>query len=153
MTNMALLGSSLTATTNPDPNSLSTKDPTAATIALSNSPASPAWIAQVSTACKAIFPRKLASVYNVNDWPGDNAIRIGFVPSGGAAITYTATLWYWNETATAWFKAPGTETANFTGSDSWAIDNPGDAPWFIQLSSISAGTISIYYDSDLAAAY
>jgi len=139
MSNIIELQTARNATTNPDPNTLTTPDPIGDSY--SGKTASPGWIAQGN---KAIFPK-----YSPPGGP-NQPITMIFDPANGAAVTYTATLWRWIDDLGEWVKAAGVSSQNYTGTASDTIENPGTTPWFIQLSSISAGNISLYVDGDLA---
>lgn len=134
------LGTSLSATTNPDPSTLGTTNPFDAdgkTIAS-------AWTSQAKP---ALFP------LGVKDQSGEVPVRLLFKPSGGSAVTYTVTVWVWSSTASAWAKPYDSGSLSFTGNQSTVVYLPGNNPIFLQLSSISTGTLSIYYDSATAEKY
>ncbi len=138
----ALLGSALDATSNSDPNSLSTKRPySAATAKGGSTPFKPdaAWVTQAN---KALFP------VGTNALDSTNTIKLHFIPSGGAAITYTVTVWMYNAVSNTWAKPRNNAgvTSSCTGETIEYLTNPGYDAIYIQLSTISAGTISIYYD-------
>lgn len=138
----ATLATGLDATSAGDPNSLTTKSPYAAQEAKGGStPFKPssAWTSQGS---KALFP------VGSNQGAGHEPIKLHFVPGNGSAVTYTVTVWMYSRAANTWAKPKSNAgvTSSCTGETIEYISNPGyDAIW-IQLSSISAGTISIYYD-------
>jgi hypothetical protein len=137
------LGTGLDATSNPDPNGLTTKAPYSLADSRKNMPftQSAAWTTQAK---KALFP------IGVRSGEGDKRIYLQFVPSGGAAVTYTVTMWQYNPVSNTWAKPKNTPSISYTGEQRDYIDNPGDDAIFLQLSSISAGTISIYFDPDNA---
>lgn len=145
-----LLGSAKTSTTNPDPNTLSTKNPMTNTSQvgtdINGSNVASAWVTQSSTYCKALFPKR------TKDGAGEIPIRVHFVPSSAGA-TFTVTVWIYNPKSNSWGKPYNNNTFNFTGDTMHTISTPGANPIFLQLSSISAGTISIYFDDSVAKAY
>lgn len=137
------LGTGLDATSNPDPNTLGTVRPY--TVATSRT--APPWTiesAWTTQAKPALFPM------GVRDGGGDRPIKVHFVPSAGSGTTYTATVWFYNAITNTWAKPNNTPSVNYTGSTIDYINNTGEDAIFIQLSSISAGTISIYFDSSVA---
>jgi len=138
------LGTGLDATSNPDPNSLGTKAPYSAATAKSTPPPitpSAAWTTQAKP---ALFP------IGAKDGSGDVQIKVHFIPSNGAAVTYTVTIWMYNAVSNTWSKPKNNASVNYTGDTIDYIDMPGADAIFLQLSSISAGTISIYYDESNA---
>src|ERR1700688_4257496 len=91
MTTSGLLGTALTATTNPNPNTLGTPSPFPIPYVNAHK-VSAAWISQAS---KALFPRQAMG-------PGYQVpLQVQFVPSSGTAV-YTVTMWQWNQLAQAW---------------------------------------------------
>lgn len=77
-------------------------------------------------------------------------IFLSFFPSAGDAVTYTVTIWRYIRVKDEWVKVAGSDSNNYTGYKSDYISQPGRDPLFIQLSSISSGTIDIYYDRSFA---
>lgn len=139
-----LLKSAATATTNPDPNSLTTKDPYGA---FTNRYAPQAdWTTQAATNCKALVCR------GASNRGGTVPLSLAFVPANGAAVTYTVTIWEFNKLAGVWMKPQANSSFSLTGYQSVQFPNPGEMPYFIQLSSISAGNIGIYFDNGVALA-
>jgi hypothetical protein len=137
------LGTALTSTTNPDPNTLGTKNPYP-TVFINPMTVSTAWTTQGS---KALFPQgKVVSHAQAS------AIKLHFVPSGGAAVTYTATIWFYNRLSNSWAKPYIAASNSYAGEVVDYIQNPGNDPIYIQLSNISTGTVSIYYDTTTATA-
>lgn len=134
-----LLVSAGTSTTNPDPNTLTTHTPYP-TPYVNRKTVSAAWTSQGS---KALFPR------NAIGGQGQVAIPVQFVTSSAGA-TYTATMYIYNKLADKWVQPKDNGSFGLTGNVSTFIENPGDDPIFIQLSSISAGTVAIYFDNGLA---
>jgi len=130
-----------TDVTNPDPNILGTISP--GTFSGGKYTPSAAWIAQAKP---ALFP------LGIRDGGGDRPIQIHFVPSAGGAATYTVTAYQWNRLSGTWIKPDDYATFDLTGSESKFLENAGDDPWFLQLSSISSGTVAIYHDAALARA-
>lgn len=142
MANWLTLGTALTASTNPSPNTLSTVNPYPSPIT-SRSTASAAWTTQA----------KKALVSNGALQGGfEKPIELSFKPSGGDAVTYSVTLWRYNTESQQWHRATGTHTFSLTGYSNERILSPSNDPWFIQLASISSGTVSIYYEQDTATA-
>lgn len=137
-----LLGSGLTATTNPDPNTLATVSPLINnTVTSFRGNISGDWTAQNRP---ALFP------LGVSDQGGEKRLRLHFVPSAGSATTYTVTVWFFNNRTNTWVKPAEGSTQTFTGEAATWIANPGTNPVFIQLSSISAETITVQYDRGVA---
>lgn len=134
------LGTALDATSNPDPNSLGTKAPYLSP-SVSTTP-SAAWTAQGK---KALFP------LGIKDGGGLVPLKMHFVPSGGAAVTFSVTVWMYDSVSGTWAKPKNNATVSYTGENIDYIDNPGYDAIFLQLSSISAGTLSIYFDGTTAA--
>jgi hypothetical protein len=136
-----------TATTNPDPNGLSPESPYPSTY-VDWRTVSDDWETQAATKCKALFHRG-----GIDKDKEFVSIPVEFVPSDGAAVTYTVTLWYYNHLAASWAKVKDNNPVSYTGHQSDYIDLPFLAPIFIQLSSISAGEVAIYYDNGIAEAH
>lgn len=135
-----LLGLALNATTNPDPNSLTTKSPYPKPY-VNSTTISAAWSSQ---GAKAIFPRQAA------DEQGLIAIPVLFVPSTAEA-TFTAVIWQYDKSSNTWFKHSTNSSTNYTGETGNTILNIyTNQPIFIQLTTISAGTIDIYFDNGIA---
>jgi hypothetical protein len=130
-----------TATTNPAPNGLSPVIP--ATFSGGRYTPTSAWTDQAKP---ALFPLDL------RDGGGDKPIQLCFIPSDGAAVTYTLTAWQWNRIASTWVVPKDNSTFSLTGADTLYLERPGADPWFIQLSVISSGTINVTFDGSLARA-
>lgn len=136
------LGSTLDATTNGDPNSLGTKRPYTASQAQTYQDnlarlVSAAWTSQAK---KALFP------IGTRDGGGDVPIKCHLIPSSGAAVTWTVVVWMYNAVSDSWAKPVVGASQNGTGEGIFYIDGAGyDAIW-IQISTISAGTATIYFD-------
>lgn len=129
-----------TATTNPAPNSLGTPSP--ATFANGQYTVAAGWTSQAS---KALFPN------DIRDGSGSKHIELEFVPSVAGA-NYTVTVWQWNRLASTWVQPANNASKTYTGAQSDFLEDPGQDPWFIQLSNISSGTVAIYFDNGLARA-
>lgn len=128
------------ATTNPDPNTLTTKNPgeTAGTKKLA---VSSAWATQDN---KAIFP-----LLTKDKGGEDRRVTLAFIPSAGEAVTYTVNIWF-HVGNNRWIQATeNTPSADLTGSSIVYVENP-DYPIFVQLSNISSGTINIEVDAATA---
>lgn len=141
MSTSVLLGSALNTSTNPDPNSLGTKRPYTASNARNWTPplsraVDAGWVTQ---SAKALFPMGRDSSQTVK-------IKVHFVPSNGAAVTYTIKYWTYNPTSNTWSQPYTGGSVSYTGEQIDYIDNPGNDAIFLQISTISAGTLSIYYD-------
>ena len=136
MTTFAPLKSGATSTTNPAP----TVNPLKVGDKFILNGASLAWTALNS---KALFltPGK----------PQGQRLYLVFVPSTPSA-TYTVTAWRWVAAVGQWIQYFVNGSNNYTGLVIDYFDNFDDSPLFFQLSNISSGTVSIYYDSDLASA-
>jgi hypothetical protein len=132
-----LLGSGLTPLTNPDPNSLSIISPYPISY-VNPMTASSAWVSQGK-------PALFLSPQSGETW--DRLLNLGFVPSGGASVSYTIRLWAFSRALGQWlpFSTNGTQT--LVGAAFNALANPGVDPIFVQIVSISSGTLSIAYDS------
>ena len=142
MTFSGTLVSSGTATTNPAPNTLTTANPYPTTY-VDRMTVSSNWTSQGK---KALFPLKL------KDGQGDTPISVLFVPSAGAAATYTVNLWRYCRLAGTWVQPKDNASFNLTGSQYTYIDRPGDEPIFLQISSVSSGTVAVYFDDSVARA-
>lgn len=145
MTLSGLLKSAATATTNPDPNSLTTPNPYPTPYVHSRSVSS-GWTTQAATNCKALFHR------GGSDGNGLRPLQIAFTPSGGGAVTYTVTPWYFNKLSGKWHKPDDNAAMNLTGYAAIRLENLDQVPVFLQLSSISAGNIDIHFDNGTAEA-
>ena len=137
------LGTGLTASSNPDPTTLGTTNPYP-TPFVDSTVVSGSWTSQAS---KALFP--IGADYN----QPETAIKFHIIPSAGETTTYTVTLWFFNKVSGTWAKSASNNSINYTGSVVDYIDNPGRDPMFLQLSNISAGTLSVYVDGRLARAF
>jgi hypothetical protein len=133
-----------TSTTNPDPNTLGTPNPYP-TPYVNVRTVSAAWAAQTITNSGALFP------VGALNGQGQVPIPLMFVPSAVGA-TYTVTLKKYGKLAATWVQPKDYASFNMTGSDFTEIVDPGENPWFIQLSNISSGTVAIYFDNGLARA-
>jgi hypothetical protein len=138
------LGTGRTATTNPNPNTLTTVSPfRTGKNFIDGDGASTAWTTQNR---KMIAARPgLANAPNQG-----RKVRLKFVPSVAAA-TYTVTAWIFNQGT--WATPFSASSNNYTGAAEDFYDNFDDSPVFFQLSNISSGTISIYFDDQVAGAY
>lgn len=144
MSYSGLLRTAATATTNPDPNSLGTKNPFSSPY-VDRYTASSTWKTQASSNATALVSRDPNAGINYT------APTFAFVPSNGSAVTYTATFWTYVALANTWVKLQGQSYA-LTGNANAILQNSaypmqGHAPIFVQLSGISAGTVDIYYDN------
>lgn len=144
------LKSNATATTNPDPSTLGTPNPYDGLTPTEDEDrfiVASAWTTQSSTNCKALIS------VNTRDYSADHAdIELAFEPSGGAAVTYTLTVWQWSTLGACWVKPYDNPSLSFTGNQKTTIERPGVAPWFIQVNTISAGSLGIYFSSKSARA-
>ncbi len=135
----ATLGTALSNTTNPDPGTLGTKVPYANALANNGAQgvppytASAAWVSQGN---KALFP------LGAKDGASYLPIKLDFVTSSAGA-TCTATFWSFNPVSVSWSKM---STASITGNTTYLLAPQGNDAIFIQLSTPSAETISIYFD-------
>jgi hypothetical protein len=136
MANMVQLVAAGSATTNPAPSTLSPVSPYANASADRKSPQS-SWTTQAKPA--------LISRNSGVELTG-NANRIDFNPSTAGA-TYTVTFWVFNRLTATWYAAQGNASGTYTGAVSLSLINASNDAWFIQLSSISAGTVQISYDA------
>jgi hypothetical protein len=133
-----LLGTGLNTSSNPDPNTLATKNPYPSPF-INPMSVSSAWTTQAK---KALFPLGI----------DDSAIKLHFVPSGGASIVYTVVVWVYNKLSNSWTQPAVFASNTYTGEKLDYLENPGNDPIFLQISSISSGTLSVYFDSSLALA-
>jgi len=132
-----------TTTTNPAPNTLTTKNPGwNGEGGCSNISVSSAWAAQAN---KAIFP------FGVKDGRGEKPLVIHVVPGAGVT-SVDVTAWYYNKTANTWAKFPtNTPAITVTAAGLFFIENALELPIFLQLSNFVGGTqATIYVDSRVA---
>lgn len=139
---MATLVAAGDATTNPIPSSLSPVDPFGTNDGLYTPQAT--WTAQAKPALVLKQPEQAFGLYF-----SQPRCQLDFNPSGGAAVTYTVTLWRFNRVTDTWYKPVDSPSIGMTGPQTTYLYNPGEQPWFVQLSGISAGTIQVMYDSDV----
>lgn len=132
-----VLVSAGTATTNPSPNSLVTVNPFPSPF-VNRSTVSTAWTTQAQP---ALFPANAQK--SVNEAAPN--VKLSFVTSVTNAA-YTVTMWIYNRTANVWIQPKDNASFTLTGNQALPISDPGEDPIFLQLSSISSGTVSIYYD-------
>ncbi len=136
----ATLGTGLNTTNRPDPNTLGTKNPYPATF-INPLKVSSAWATQGK---KALFP------LGILDGRGQMPVKLHFIPSDGAAVTYTITMWMYNRLSNTWAKPANNASLSYTGETIDYIIDPGNDPIYLQVSSLSSGTLSIYFDSNIA---
>lgn len=137
------LGTGLTTTSNPIPNTLSTPNPYP-TPFVDPSTTSTAWTTQ---AVKMLLP------LGVTDFGHVIPIKLYFKPSGGSAITYTICTYVYNKTASQWGKFANGGCVDYTGPIVEYVNNPGHNPLFFAITALSSGTMSIYYDKYTATGY
>ena len=77
-------------------------------------------------------------------------VALSMVPSAGAGATFTLTLWKWD--GASWVKPGINASRTYTGPSLDYIENPGRNPWFIQINSLSSGTLAIRFNQALATA-
>ncbi|MCA9790001.1 MAG: hypothetical protein R2857_14375 [Vampirovibrionales bacterium] len=133
------LGTGLTVATNPDPNTLTTTAPYTLSQARSAAPFLPttAWKTQGNT---ALFP------LGAKDGSGDISIKLHFLPSAGAATTYTINVWMYNPVSDTWAQPKNNGSIAYTGAAIDTISAPGHDALFLEINTLSAGTLSIYFD-------
>lgn len=136
MSLIGILVASGNATTNPNPNTLTTVSPFP-TPFTGPQTVSSVWTAQGK---RALFPTALLE--SVLSAP----VPVAFIPSVSSA-TYTVSLWRFNRVAGVWVPPKDNASLTFTGSRYTEISDPGEDPLFLQLSAISSGTVAIYYDN------
>lgn len=76
--------------------------------------------------------------------------------SAGSAVTWTATVWFYRSSSTnsGWYKNTLlTPALNFTGSSGFIVNSETYQPAYIELSSISSGTINLQADAELVYLY
>lgn len=139
-----LVGTALDATTNPIPSSLSPVDPFGG-LNLPKFRVSEDWTDQ---GVKAFFPNSTRST-TLNE---RDTMEFIIVPSGGDAVTYDVTIWYFNNVSRTWSKPKDNPTQSYTGTvqDEAAIKS--NVPFYFQFSNISAGTLSLYINGNLVKA-
>lgn len=147
MTTFALLGSGLNATTNPDPNTLTTVNPLPTGVTLYQGTPNIAWTSQTKK-CLILPPQGLVDSFSERCW-------LRFVPSGGSAVTYTITLWRFAlggtiSTTSRWDQAFSGSSNDYTGFIDDYIEGFDGTPLYPQITSLSSGTLSIYYDNSVA---
>ena len=134
-----ILGTALTATTNPNPNTLSTKSPYPTPYVNAHF-VSAAWQAQAigGAGANALFPRQAIN------GQGLISIPVHFV----TAVGFTATIWQYNRLSNTWFTHNNNPAITYTGETGNLVVNIyTNLPIFIQL---SAGPVDIYFDNGLA---
>lgn len=136
----AQFGTALSPTTNPDPNTLTVKSPYP-TPYIAPQVVSAAWTAQ---ARPALFP------LGKTDIAGQVPLKLHFVPSAGATVTYTVTIWMYDRLSNTWAKPANNPSNTYTGEAIDCIYQPGNDAIFVQISNISNGTLSIFYDASAA---
>ncbi len=143
------LGTGITATTNPDPNTLTAKNPGG------RLDPDPAWANQsavapngTTTFGKCLIPKKMPNGEFVP------YIWLFVKPGDGAAVTWTLTSYLHSKTAAAWaaVESPLASTVSGTGNGVVRIDNPGEIPIYLSPTALSEGSLSIYFDQDTATA-
>ncbi len=137
---LGVLVSAGTATTNPNPNTLTTISPFSS--GTFSRTISAAWKTQAKPAL--FFQGNLSETRNYK-------VPIAFVPSVSTA-SYTATMWKFVRKANVWVVPKDYSSFSFTGAVSTYIENPDEDAVFIQLSGISSGNVAVYYDDSLMAA-
>lgn len=136
-----VLGTGLSQTTHPDPNTLATKNPYPTTF-VSPLTVSSAWTSQGK---KALFPLGVA------DGRGEKPIKLHFVGTTAGA-TVNVTMWCYNRLSNTWGKVALNGTLLVTDGDIRYMECPGNDPVYLQLGTPSAGTFSVYFDASCALA-
>ena len=141
MTTTARLASGMTVAAYKDPNTLTPANP----LIDPYNPTLPsaAWALQ---GIKALFPNALVLPY------GADEIVLDFITSATNAI-FTVKAWNWDRVNLIWTPPASNSTSTFTGNNSYSIARPGIDPWYLQLVSISAGTLTTNYNGQVATAY
>lgn len=134
-----LLVSGASTAINPDPNTIATK-PFTTQQGRYDATFTNAWKALPQF---ALFPNMTTSG-RLND-----RLYLHFIPSVPGA-TFTIVLWFWNPLTNTWVKPQNGNTVSYTGETMDYINNPPATPVFPQISALSAGTLSIYFDADYA---
>lgn len=132
------LASAATATTNPAPTGLGTDSPYSSGFT-GYTEVSAAWTSQ---GVKAFFPN------GAKNAAGTKPVPIAFIPSGGAAVTYDVTVWFYDRNEDAWITPANNGTKSLTGPVLDFIENIPDMPTYIQLANVSAGNIQILVDGN-----
>ena len=136
------LASAASVTMNPNPNSLGTISPFPGTY-IDGQSVSAAWTTQTS---KGIFPLP------VKEETAQVPLQLHFIPSAGTSATYAITLWRFDRLSGTWSKVANNATNNYQGDCFDKIAAVGTDPMFLQLTSISGGTLQIDINGDLASA-
>lgn len=141
-----ILKAAATATTNPDPNGLTTTDPYDSTTNdySDRYTAAPEWTTQAATYSNAIIHR------GCKDGRGQVSIDLAFSPSGGSAITYTIKVWFYVDAEDKWVNPASNGSIDCTGYTATKIEAPGYAPVFLEVDSISSGSVDIYFNNGTA---
>jgi Alpha-L-arabinofuranosidase B, catalytic len=135
-----ILGTGLTATTNQNPNSLATASPYPKPY-VNYKTVSIAWLSQ---GVNCLFPKQ------ARNGAGLIPIPVLIVPSVANA-TFTATVWQYDKTSNTWFQNKSNPSVNYTGEAGNLILNLyTNLPTYIQITSLSSGSVSIYFDNGLA---
>lgn len=136
---MAILGTGLDATSNPDPNTLAEPNPYPDFKKGINRP-SEAWTTQ---AVKAFIVNKN---FEAKRFENLGSVNVHFIPSDPAA-TYTITLWVLSPFGD-WATAENLGTVSYTGRKMDFIELNGlfGCTCYFSIDSISAGTLSIAVD-------
>lgn len=144
MTQFLLVGSGLTATTNPNPNTLSVVNPLPSGVYVYQGTKNTAW---TGSKCLILPPEG-------TPYPNPARVWLRFVPSGGSGVAYTVTAWRlgFEGANPVWSLLASNGSNTYTGEVDDYYDNFDSTPVFFQLSNIASGTISIYADSQIVGA-
>jgi hypothetical protein len=140
MTTMVTLVAAATAATNPNPNSLGVVDIYGTNNGLYTPQAT--WASQAQPALVLNQP--------LNGLLLPPSCQLDFYPLMGQAVTFRVGLWRFNRVTKTWSQPDVNNTPNIdmTGFTTTRLNDPGSAPWFIQLLNISAGAVQILSDSE-----
>ena len=142
MSNWTALVASGTTTTNPAPSSLATPNPFPSTY-IDGQAVSSAWTSQAN---KGIFP------IPVREEHAQTPLQMHFIPSAGASVTFSITLWRYDRLSATWGKPANSSTNSYQGDSYDKISAIGTDPMFLQVVAISSGTLQIDINGDLATA-
>jgi hypothetical protein len=141
----ALLASGMTAATYPDPTTLTTKNPFPVGYAIYTGTVNQAWTSQAKK-CLILPPTNVP--YNQFT---PKQLWLRFVPSQAGA-TYTVTAWKFalEGTTPVWSVLASDGSNSYTGEVEDYYDNFDNSPVYFQITSLSGGSITAYYDSSIA---
>lgn len=105
------------------------------------------------TYSKALLPRNSFSSSK------ETPLLLNFIPSAGSAVTYNVTVWGYNDTharrtlTASWSTFGTTNTYACTGNTLIELEAPQSILRYIQLDTVSSGSVAIYFDNGTAEAF